>query len=158
MSGRANRSLTPRQRRVVLRLVLGSVTLIGLVFVLFFPLQAIAAQRREASRVAGEVQVLRVENARLTATADRLNTDAEIERLARARFHLVRPGETAYVVTQAPEGTPPITYAPTTTTTRPPTTTTTKAVVVTTTTKTGGTKSGGTTTTTARTTTTRAAG
>lgn len=153
MSAASKPSLTPRQRRFALRLMLAAVTIIGLVFVLFFPLRAIAAQRREASKVASEVRALRVENARLVATAERLNTDAEIERLARARFHLVRPGETAYVVTQAPAGTPPVSYAPTTTTTRPPAPTTTKAAS-TTTTKPGATKPA----TTRPTSTTRAAG
>lgn len=155
MSAASKSSLTPRQRRLALRLVLAAVTVIGLVFVLFFPLRAIAAQRREASKVASEVRTLRTENARLVATAERLNTDAEIERLARARFHLVRPGETAYVVTQAPPGSPPVSYAPTTTTTRPPVTTTVK-VVTTTTTKPGTPKS--TTTSVRPPSTTRASG
>jgi len=111
--------LTPRQRRLVMRAGLAAVTVIGMTFVLFFPMRTIFAQRRDAADISKQLTVLRAENARLSQAADRLNADAEIERLARARFHLVRPGETAYVAVQAPEGTPPITFAPTTTTTRP---------------------------------------
>lgn len=108
-----------RQQRLILRASLVFMTVIGMMFVLFFPLRTIVAQRREAAVISSDLAVLRSENGRLQSAAERLNTDAEIERLARARFHLVRPGETAYVAVEAPPGTPPVSYAPTTTTTRP---------------------------------------
>lgn len=130
------RSLTPRQRRMLLRVAIGVTTVIGMAFVLLFPLRTIASQRKSASEISQELTVLRAENAKLEDAATRLKTDAEIERLARARFHLVRPGETAYVAIEAPPGTPPVSYAPTTTTTRPPAPSTT-AKPATTTTKPG---------------------
>jgi cell division protein FtsB len=136
MSRKPERSLTPRQRRAVARLAIGVVTLIGMAFVLFFPLRTILEQRRSASEISSELTGLRAENSKLEDAATRLKTDAEIERLARARFHLIRPGETAYVAIEAPPGTPPVTYAPTTTTTRPPAPATT-AKPATTTTKPG---------------------
>lgn len=148
MPKKPERSLSPRQRRLLVGATLLTVTVIGLTFVLFFPLRTIFAQRKQAAEIGKELTVLRSENARLQAASDRLSSSAEIERLARARFHLVFPGETAYVAVPAPAGTPPITYAPTTTTTHPPTTTTVKPA--TTTTK----PSKSTTTTKARSTTT----
>jgi hypothetical protein len=42
------------------------------------------------------------ENAALQADVDALNTDAEIEKLAREKLGYVRPGETAYVVLDPP--------------------------------------------------------
>ena len=146
MPTKPERTLTPRQRRLAVGAALLAVTVIGLTFVLFFPLRTIFAQRRQASEISKELTVLRSENGRLQSAADRLQSNAEIERLARSRFHLVFPGETAYVAVPAPAGTPPITFAPTTTTTVPPTTTTVKPA--TTTTKPGATKSGTTKSTT----------
>ena len=152
MPTKPERSLTPRQRRLAVSAALLTVTVIGLTFVLFFPLRTIFSQRRQASEISKELTVLRSENARLQSAADRLQSNAEIERLARSRFHLVFPGETAYVAVPAPAGTPAITFAPTTTTTVPPTTTTVKPVTTTTKPKSGTTKS--TTTTKPRSTTT----
>ena len=45
----------------------------------------------------------------LTAQRDQLTDPATVERLARSRLHMVRPGETAYVVIgggEAPDGEP----------------------------------------------------
>ena len=57
-----------------------------------------------------DLAVLRSQNARLQKEAALLNTDAEVERLARSQYHMVRKGEKAYAV---------IVAAPTTTTTAP---------------------------------------
>jgi cell division protein FtsL len=51
------------------------------------------------------LESLQSENARLQADIDALETDAEIEKLAREKLGYVRPGETAYVVLDPP-GTP----------------------------------------------------
>ena len=42
--------------------------------------------------------VLNTENSRLTDQANKLHTDAEVERLAREQYDLVRPGEEAYAI------------------------------------------------------------
>jgi cell division protein FtsB len=51
------------------------------------------------------------QNERLAAEAKRLQTPAEIQRMAREQYHYVYPGEQAYSVIPAP--------APTTSTTTP---------------------------------------
>jgi cell division protein FtsL len=67
-----------------------------------FPFRQIIADRRSVSLAQEQLLALREENARLGAEVAALSSDAEVERLAREQFGLVRPGETAYVVI-APE-------------------------------------------------------
>ena len=71
-----------------------------------FPFRQIIADRRSVSLAQEQLLALREENARLGAEVAALASDAEVERLAREQFGLVRPGETAYVVL-APEGPEP---------------------------------------------------
>lgn len=68
-----------------------------------FPFRQIIADRRSVAVAQEKLLALREENSRLAAEVEALGTDAEVERLAREQFGLVRPGETAYVVV-APEG------------------------------------------------------
>jgi cell division protein FtsL len=63
--------------------------------------QIIDAQRQVATAQA-RLQALESENATLQADVDALNTDEEIEKLAREKLGYVRPGETAYVVLDPP--------------------------------------------------------
>ncbi|MBA3956673.1 MAG: septum formation initiator family protein, partial [Acidimicrobiia bacterium] len=59
------------------------------------------------SRVEEQVAVLGEQNRLLEERARLLRDDAEIERLAREEYHLVRPGEEAYVVLPGPDRAPP---------------------------------------------------
>ncbi len=56
------------------------------------------AQRRQVSTAQHDVDVLREQNDELQAKAAELEKPAEIERMGREQFHLVFPGETAYIV------------------------------------------------------------
>ncbi|MGH9178882.1 MAG: FtsB family cell division protein [Acidimicrobiales bacterium] len=79
-----------------------SVVVIGVLFVAVFPTRTWLAQRRDLEATERKVAVLAAQNASLEARVTRLNTDAEIERLAREQYNLVRPGEEAYAVLPAP--------------------------------------------------------
>jgi hypothetical protein len=46
--------------------------------------------------------VFKQQNGHLEAEAKRLESDEEIERIARARFNLVKPGEEAYAIVPVP--------------------------------------------------------
>lgn len=100
--------------------LLVSVVLVGILFAAVFPTRTYLAQRASISRAEKQLQVLGEQNADLQAQATKLQSDAEIERLAREQYNLVKPGEEAYAVL------PPPAHA-TTTTTAPPAPATHKA-------------------------------
>ena len=68
-----------------------------------FPFRQIIADRRTVALAQEKLLALREENSQLEAEVAALESDSEVERLAREQFGLVLPGETAYVVV-APEG------------------------------------------------------
>jgi cell division protein FtsB len=75
-----------------------SVALVGFLLVGVFPTRTFFSQRREIAAEQERVEVLTKENQRLAARVKELHTDAEIERLAREQYNLVRPGEEAYAI------------------------------------------------------------
>ena len=88
--------------------------LLGVLLLAVFPARAWVAQRHERARVATSVQEMATQNRRLEDRVRLLQTDAEIERLARKDYNLVRPGEDAFAIlpsaapTPPPVGTPPV--------------------------------------------------
>ena len=81
--------------------VVAAVVAIGVLFVAVFPTRTWLAQRRDLEDTERRLTVLAAENAELTDRVQRLNTDAEIERLAREQYNLVRPGEEAFAILPA---------------------------------------------------------
>ncbi len=79
-----------------------SVAFVGLLFLAVFPTRTYLDQRRELAATERRVKVLVAQNEELTAKVQRLNTDAEIERLARSEYNLVRPGEEAFAILPSP--------------------------------------------------------
>jgi cell division protein FtsB len=102
-------------RAAVLRLAIATLVLIGALFLFVFPTSAVLNQRGQLSDAEQRLSVLKQQNARLASESKRVLSDAEIERLARDRFNMVRPGEQAWAVVPG--------AATTTTTTTPPATT-----------------------------------
>jgi cell division protein FtsB len=68
-----------------------------------FPFRQIIADRRSVTLAQDKLLAMRAENAHLEAVVAVLQTDEEVERLAREQFGLVRPGEISFVVV-APQG------------------------------------------------------
>ena len=83
-------------------LLVASVALVGFLFVAVFPTRTYLAQRRDLARTERRLEVLSGQNAALADRVRRLNTDAEIERLAREQYNLVRPGEEAFAILPPP--------------------------------------------------------
>jgi cell division protein FtsB len=81
---------------------------VGLLFVFVFPTQTFLAQRRDVNEVSDRLDVLKHQNHQLEKQAAALETDEEVERLARERFGLVRPGEEAVVVVPPDEQLAPV--------------------------------------------------
>ncbi len=100
-----------QHRRAVARLILMMLVFVAFLFVFVFPIRTLLAQREERGKIQERVEVLEEQSATLEKEAERLKNDSEVERLARERYNMVRPGETPYAVVPAPE--------PTTTTTAP---------------------------------------
>ena len=98
-----------RLRRLVWPIVV-SVLFVVVLFAAVFPTRTFLAQRASISGAQEQLDVLEEQNAALEARADLLRDDAEIERLAREQYNLVRPGEEAYALLPAPA--PPSTVAP----------------------------------------------
>lgn len=103
--------MTAGRRRRVSRAVWGVVVTIVFVGVLFagvFPTRTYLAQRASTNRAEEQLRVLGHQNDVLSARAKQLHSDAEIERLARERYNLVRPGEEAYAVLPPPAPPAPV--------------------------------------------------
>jgi cell division protein FtsL len=90
-----------------MRLALFLVVLVGLLFAFVYPTRTFLDQRAETNKAREQLEVLQTENARLGRESQRLSTDSEIERLAREKYGLVRPGERAWLVLPAPSSTLP---------------------------------------------------
>ncbi len=98
------------------RFAIAALALIAILFLFVFPTRSYLAQRHQISAAQTDLDVLRAQNAKLERQAARLNTDAEVERIARHEYHYVKPGERAFAVV----GTPPTTAAPSAGSTSPP--------------------------------------
>jgi cell division protein FtsB len=92
--------LTPRG--AVLLLVL-----FALAATAVYPLRQYVSQQDRIERLEAKEQALAAENARLEVERKRLQDPAYVQQLAKGEYHLVAPGEEAWVVT----GTPPATAA-----------------------------------------------
>lgn len=90
----------PKQHRrapliAILLLVALSITLAGI-----FPFRQVIAQQRQVDNTREKLDALVLENAALEDQVAALQTEPEVERLAREQYGLVNPGETPYAVTQ----------------------------------------------------------
>lgn len=81
----------------VLLVVALAITLAGV-----FPFRQLIAQQRQVETAQDQLTALQQENFRLEQEAATLQTPAEIERIAREQFGVVRPGETAFAVNETP--------------------------------------------------------
>jgi cell division protein FtsB len=75
-----------------------AVLVAGALFFAGFPARALLDQRGERSAIERELELLRAQNDQLERRAALLRTDAEIERIAREQYNLVKPGEEAYAI------------------------------------------------------------
>jgi len=89
-------------RRRLLWVMVACVSVVGLLFIGVYPTQTYFAQRSSLHTAQHQLDVLDNENGQLTQRVAELNTDAEIERLARRDYGLVRPGEEAYAILPSP--------------------------------------------------------
>jgi cell division protein FtsB len=67
-------------------------------FLAIFPTRALLEQRTRKAKAVKELTTLEQQNTKLDDDVRQLHTDAEIERLAREQYNLVKPGEEAYAI------------------------------------------------------------
>jgi len=84
------------------RVVVAFVIFIAILFGAVYPTRTYLAQQRQLRAVHRTLALFKQQNGHLEAEAKRLQSDDEIERIARARFNLVKPGEEAYAVVPVP--------------------------------------------------------
>jgi len=90
--------------------------LVGFLFAFVYPTRTYLDQREQIAGAQGRLDVLNAQTRSLERATERLRGDAEVERIAREEYGLVRPGETPYVIVPA---TTPTTVPATTPTTAP---------------------------------------
>jgi cell division protein FtsB len=100
------KSRRARRRLVTTGAVMAGFVVIAFLFVFAFPTRTWLDQRSELSQEQQRLELLQTENAKLEARAAELQTDAEVERIAREQFDMVRPGEDAYAILPVPSTTP----------------------------------------------------
>lgn len=99
----------------VFSVLLASVMLVAGLVLFGLPGRAYLSQQRTLNAAAVRLRVLSTENAKLDQRRQQLQTDAEIERLAREQYGLVKPGEEAYAILPpkpAPAATTPVPASP----------------------------------------------
>jgi cell division protein FtsB len=89
-----------------LALLVTAVVVAGLLFAFVLPIRTYMGQRRSIGATQAQVKVLDQQNHRLAARVQQLGTDAEIERLAREQYGMVKPGEEPYAILPAPGSAP----------------------------------------------------
>jgi len=92
--------------------VLGLAALVVFLVAGVFPTRTYLHQREEIATAERKLAVLTTENEKLGDRVEQLHTDAEIERLAREQYNLVRPGEEAYAILPGPADPEPEEAAP----------------------------------------------
>lgn len=80
----------------------GGAALLGVLAIGLFPTQTFLQQRATTAEVEERLEVLRAQNEAYEARIEALQTDEEVERVAREQYNLAFPGEEAYAVLPAP--------------------------------------------------------
>lgn len=83
--------------------IITGLLVIGLGAAIFnvFPFRQTIAQNRAVEEARAELETLQAENERLERDVETLRSPTEIERIARADYGYVRPGDVSYVIVGA---------------------------------------------------------
>jgi len=81
--------------------------LIGVLFSSVYPIRRYFSVRSSITHLINEERALDLKQQQLTQEKALLQTDAEVERIARADLNMVRPGEVAFAIIGGPTATQP---------------------------------------------------
>jgi cell division protein FtsB len=90
-------------RRAAWPLLVAVLFAVAILFLAVFPARTLMAQRHQRAQVEAQLTKLQASNKAMQERVKLLGTDAEIERLAREQYDLVRPGEQAFAVLPGPK-------------------------------------------------------
>ena len=105
------------RRRALVRVLIGAMAVVALLFVFVFPARTLLAQRHQTENQKKTLELLHEQSRKLAEESRRLQNNAEVERIAREQYGFVYPGEHPFVVV------PPSTTSPPAPTKSAPTTT-----------------------------------
>jgi hypothetical protein len=91
----------------------GALATVGVLFIAVFPARTYLDQHHQRQQVVAQLKAVNAQNKALDQRIKTLNTDAEVERLAREQYNLVRPGEEAYAILPTRQAPPAPQPAPT---------------------------------------------
>lgn len=86
-------------RRTLIGCVLVLLTVIAIMFIYVYPIRAYYVQKNDQRIEQHKLDILKEANQKMRKERSNLSTDSEIEKIAREQYHLVKPGEEAYIVT-----------------------------------------------------------
>jgi cell division protein FtsB len=89
------------RRRALWGVVAGVVVAVGL-FLFGYPTRTYLEQRSQLTQEQAKLDRLAAQNQSLSTEASRLQSTAEIERIARQNYGLVQPGQEAYAILPSP--------------------------------------------------------
>lgn len=92
----------PLGHRRLRRLFVVALVVAGILFTFANPARSWFGQRQDITAARQRNAVLEVKSRELQARADQLRTDAEVERIARQEYGLIKPGEEAFGVLPSP--------------------------------------------------------
>ncbi len=84
--------------RRVLWVAIAALSVLVVLSLAVFPVRQYLGQRSDTASRQATLDQLVADNAQLQARVDALNTPEEIERIARAEYNLVKPGEETYAI------------------------------------------------------------
>ena len=87
------------------RIALLTVFSVAFLFVFVFPTSSYLAQARQVNKARHDLSVLREQNRTLSEEAAKLQTNAEIERIARERYNMALPSERLFSIVPTPSTT-----------------------------------------------------
>ena len=91
-----------RRRAIALRASVAALVVVGLLFVVVFPVSAWLDQRSTLGQSERRLETLQRERQRLDRQTTRITTPSEVEKIARDQFGMVRRGEQAYAAVPGP--------------------------------------------------------
>jgi len=95
------------RRRMLVRVLIGAMAVVALLFVFVFPARTLLAQRHQTEKQKQTLELLHQQSRKLAEESRRLQNNAEVERMAREQYGFVYPGEHPYVVVPPSTTSPP---------------------------------------------------
>lgn len=91
-------SIDAARKRTMIGCVLVVITIVATMFIYVYPIRGYYTQKSIEQQERDRLEVLKKANEKILKERRDLSTDAEIERIAREQYHLIKPGEEAYIV------------------------------------------------------------